>query len=131
MATKERIQKMVWMSVIEFDNTLDETSMPNEVLAGLAKRAYGEMKTDHASKPWSDTGISNTKARDVPTTMIALVRDKRIYFASSMRSLTDNKKGFAYDNLLSPHPVRQALIQCEVSGGEHKMVSNFHCFTSI
>ena len=53
---------MVRLSVIEFDQTLDETFMPNEVLAGLAEKAWTEMKTDHDSKAWKDAGISNSKA---------------------------------------------------------------------
>ncbi|KAL2039387.1 hypothetical protein N7G274_008055 [Stereocaulon virgatum] len=115
------------MSVIEFDQTFDETFMPDEVLAGLARKAWGEMKTDYDSKPWIVAGISNKNAGQIPTVMAAIVKDKRVCFSSSMRSCTNDRIGYAYNAVLSPPAVQRALFECTLlsaNGDMHRTGGN-------
>ena len=127
MATRDGVQKMVWMSVIDFGTEIDEKTISNEQLAGLAKKAWNEMKADFDNKPWKDSGVSNSKAGQVPTVMVALTRGTKIYFSSSMRSCSDDKIGYAYSSILSPPPVQMGLYSCALlteNGDRHRTGGN-------
>ena len=100
------------MPIIEFTQDLDEHNMPNEMLAGLARDAYKEMQADWRTKPWKAYAIKNKQAGQAPAVMVALLKGRKIYFSSSIRSATEERIGFAYDAWLSPIPVQMALNHC-------------------
>ncbi|KAL8871782.1 MAG: hypothetical protein Q9174_002459 [Haloplaca sp. 1 TL-2023] len=126
LAIAPAARKMAWFSVLEFDGILDKENLPDAQLAWLAQQAWNEMKVDHDSKPWKDTEITNSQAGKVPGAMIALVKDRKVYLASSQRSsLSKSEKseksadqkiaafrGIAWSPLISPKPVRDALRSC-------------------
>ena len=127
LALHPKIQKMVWMTVIEFEQETDKSFLSDQHLAGLVKDAFNELRADYKNTPWTGSGIIKPPEIKAPTMMVAITRGKRVYFASSSRSLGPDKVGFAYSTRMVPPPVQVALYECMVSDKNaetHKSDSN-------